>query len=103
MYNLLTILTNGIEDLNGLETAWNNFWSNYILAYLLWGISFIFIALAIKAGYKLATANSPEEKQAAKSSLISMAIGLAVCLLASTLVTIFKDVIAEVFSIGDLK
>ena len=87
-----------VQDMDGFKTAWENFWKTGILKYTLWAVSFIMVIFVISAGFKIATANSPEEKQGAKKKLISLAVGYGVILLATVLVTVFESALENLFT-----
>lgn len=74
------------------------FFDGPILNWIFWGVTTFFVILTIAAGVKFAMAKSPEEKQAAKSKLISLGIGLAIVFSASVLVTTLKGMIAGIWA-----
>lgn len=97
MWNL--ILTNyGGEDAADTQGKLQEFFNGPILNWIFWGVTIFFTILVISAGVSFAMAKSPEEKQAAKSKLISLAIGLAIVFSATVLVSVFKGMIAGIWA-----
>lgn len=88
----------GEGDASEVQEKLAAFFDGPILNWIFWGVTFFFVVLTISAGVKFGMAKSPEEKQAAKSKLISLAIGLAIVFSASVLVTTLKGMISGIWA-----
>ena len=97
MWNLILTGNFGGEEAEGVQSQLQEFFNGPILNWVFWGVTTFFVFLVIFAGVQWAMAKSPEEKQAAKSKLISLAIGLAIVFSASVLVSTFKGMIAGIW------
>lgn len=84
-------------DESGTREALDAFFKSNVLDWIMWGITFFFVIQLIIAGAKIANAKSPEEKQAAKSKIVGIGIGLAIVFSASVLVTTLKGMIIDVW------